>query len=792
MNRTALATLAAWLALVSASVAIVARSGFSTDLQAFLPAAPTPAQQVLVDQLRDGVVSRLILVAIAGDEPRVLAGLSRDVAQRLAEAPEFVDVNNGSDDQWQAYRAFLLEHRYVLSPAVAEDHFSAENLRRALQTQLHLLSSSIGALTAPMVSSDPTAELLYIIEQLESKRRPEMRHGVWFDAAGRRALLVAQTVSPGFDIDAQQAAVDRIVTAFRDAQAAAGKTAAELTVVGPGVFATQVRDTIKTDAIRVTSAAALAIAALLLFVMRSLRALALILVPVSSGALVGIAAVALWFGDVHGITIGFGATLIGESVDYAIHLLAGSTRAQRPQATIARIWPTLRLGVMTSIAGTSALLFSGFPGLAQLALFSICGLVVALAVTRWVVPLLIPRNFSVHGTERWEQTLRGIVRQLPRARIPLLLVVLLCAAWLFTKGGALWNDDFESLSPVSDAAKALDRDIRSELGAPDVRQLIVVRGVDQQATLQIAEAVGRALDELLSDGALTGYESPAVYLPSHKTQRARQDAIPQEQQLRANLSRAVSGLPFRPGVFENFIVQVQSAKQAPLLGRRDLASTPLAKRLDSLLVQQRGVWHAILPLSEVKQPQKLAAALAKFDPQQVMLLDLKAETDALYRGYRVQILTFALIGAVAIIMLLLAALRSVRRCMAVVLPVVAAVVVSVAILVAFGAKMNMFHLVAMLLVIGVGTNYTLFFDRAFQYQHQSGRIYVSLATCNLSTVLGFGVIALASTPVLSAIGTTVAIGAALSLLFGATLVHPAAPASAGSEPASQPAPGEHR
>jgi predicted exporter len=290
VNRAAVATLAAWLALVSASAAIVARSGLSTDLQAFLPSAPAPAQQLLVDQLRDGLVSRLMLIAIAGEEPRVLADLSRGVAERLADAPEFADVNNGSEDVWQAHRAFLIEHRYLLSPAVGEGHFSAENLRRALQAQLRLLSSSIGALTAPLVSSDPTGEFLSIVEKLESKRRPDMRHGVWFDAAGNRALLVAQTISPGFEIDAQQAAVNRIVAAFRDTQAAAGETAAELIVVGPGVFATQVRDAIKADAIRVTTAAALAIAALLLFVMRSVRALALILVPVGSGALVGIAA----------------------------------------------------------------------------------------------------------------------------------------------------------------------------------------------------------------------------------------------------------------------------------------------------------------------------------------------------------------------------------------------------------------------------------------------------------------------------------------------------------------------
>jgi predicted exporter len=178
----------------------------------------------------------------------------------------------------------------------------------------------------------------------------------------------------------------------------------------------------------------------------------------------------------------------------------------------------------------------------------------------------------------------------------------------------------------------------------------------------------------------------------------------------------------------------------------------------------------MLPLREVTDAGAIAAALSGFDPQRVMLVDLKTETDSLYRSYRVQILTFALIGAIAIVMLLLAVLRSMRRCMQVVLPIVAAVVVTVAILAVSGVELTMFHLVAMLLVIGVGSNYTLFFDRVVQQGVARERTYVSLLTCNLSTVLGFGLIGFASTPVLSAIGVTVSIGAALSLFFGAVFM----------------------
>ena len=55
---------APWLACVAAAIWIVAKAHYITDLSAFLPANPTPLQKLLVDQLRDGPASRIILTAL--------------------------------------------------------------------------------------------------------------------------------------------------------------------------------------------------------------------------------------------------------------------------------------------------------------------------------------------------------------------------------------------------------------------------------------------------------------------------------------------------------------------------------------------------------------------------------------------------------------------------------------------------------------------------------------------------------------------------------------------------------
>ena len=122
-----------------------------------------------------------------------------------------------------------------------------------------------------------------------------------------------------------------------------------LLLSGPGVFSVEARATIKHEVLRLSLISTALIVALLLGVYRSAPTLLLGLLPVVSGALAGVAAVALGFGIVHGITLGFGVTLIGESVDYSIYLFVQSRQAFTPRA----LWPTLLLGTGTSVCGFS-------------------------------------------------------------------------------------------------------------------------------------------------------------------------------------------------------------------------------------------------------------------------------------------------------------------------------------------------------------------------------------------------------------------------------------------------------
>src|SRR5450432_809790 len=201
IGRRAALPLAVWLIGLSAGLAIAGRAHYVADLSAFLPAAPSPEQAVLLDQLKNGATARLVLIGIEGGptgaDTRAAAQLRADASQHLAAALRasglFASVNNGEITAWAEAGRFLFEHRYALSPAVDANRFSVEGLRAAIDDTLALLGTPAGTLLKPILFRDPTGETLRIADALTPARAPKTEGGVWVSRSAPRAVLLATT-----------------------------------------------------------------------------------------------------------------------------------------------------------------------------------------------------------------------------------------------------------------------------------------------------------------------------------------------------------------------------------------------------------------------------------------------------------------------------------------------------------------------------------------------------------------------------------------------------------------------
>ncbi|NYZ61189.1 MMPL family transporter [Luteimonas sp. SJ-16] len=754
-----LALALAWLAvLLLAGWLVAARLEFSGDLRRFLPDARTPEQRLLIDELGEGPGSRLLLLALSGDAPEVLAAQSQALQAALAPDPRFSLVANGAAGDLSAFPADLLPYRYLLTTSFDDTPLDADALRDAFDARLQDLGSPAAGLVEPLLPSDPTLETLVLAEAWAPAAAPEPIFDVWFDRAGARALLLVETHAAGFDPTGQLDAVETIRARFDTVR---GDSPAALQMTGPGAFSVDIGGRTQREAQRIGMADTIGLVLLLLLAYRSWKMPLLGALPLASAGIAGLGAVALLFpAGVHGITIAFGFTLIGVVQDYPIHFFSHQRAGLSPWKNVRGLWPALSTGVIATCIAYATFLFSGVDGLRQLAVFTVAALAVAALVTRYLLPGLVdPAPPDIADSPRL-QRLWHRIEALPRPKWSLAVLALASLASIVFAPGPTWQNDLSKLTPVDPEAMALDTELRAELGAPDVRYVLAAQGIDADAVLAATAALRPALDARVADGRLDGYDMAARYLPSADVQRARQSALPDAPALRAMLASVLADSPFRADAFDPFVADVERARTAPLLTVRDLQGSPLASAVSGLLLVHPERATALVSLSGLDNPADLAtvASAASGADVSLRLLDMKDASESLVIEYRGRVLAAMSVALLLLVATVWIALRKPRRVWRVLLPTLLTLLVIVAVLRLAGVELTLFHLVALILAAGLGLDYALFFEHAGDDRADQIRTLHAVLVCSLMTLLVFSLLALSSIPVLRAIGSTVALG----------------------------------
>ena len=761
--------LAAWVAIVAILGWVVGQHlVIGSDLRLFMPSPRTPQERLILEEIGEGPASRMLLLAISGADAQAAADTSRALAAELRTSGDFRFVANG-ETNLESVPDSLLAYRYLLSPTLDHDALDAEFLRAQLGERVRDLASPAAGFLEPWLPRDPTLELLKLAESWQPARQPQLLYDVWFDAAGNDALLVAETRAAGFDPQGQRKAADALRRAFDSVRT---DPALKLEASGAGAFSVLMQERTKREVQWIGSFDTAGIVVLLLVAYRSLPVLVLGLLPLVSAAVAGLAAVGMLFGTVHGITLAFGFTLIGVAQDYPIHLFSHQHRGMDARANARVLWPTLATGVASTCIAYLAFLFSGVRGLAQLSVFTVTGLAVAGLTTRFLLPHLVPARTRDAADSALLGRLWHAIARLPR---PLWLGVAAagaCVGLLWLSPEPLWQNSLGGLTPVPRALLERDSALRKELGAPDIRHLLVIECRDAQAVLAQAAALDPQLESLVARGALAGFDHPARYLPTAAVQEQRRAALPAPAQLRSALADALRTTPFKPGVFEPFLADVERARHLPALRPADLAGTPLETRIGSMLLERQGHWTGLVTLTGVQDPAALAQIAAR--TAGVTLLDLKQASEDLVAHQRERILWCLAAAAVLLVIVVYVALRDWSRVRRVLAPMALTTLVILALLHAAGVSLSLFHLIALVLAAGLGLDYALFFEHAADDPAEQRRTLHAVIVCSLSTLMVFALLSFSTLPVLRAIGVTVAAGVVSNFILALLLTRPRA------------------
>ncbi|MEN8179441.1 MAG: hypothetical protein ABFS39_12615, partial [Pseudomonadota bacterium] len=448
--------------------------------------------------------------------------------------------------------------------------------------------------------------------------------------------------------------------------------------------------------------------------------------------------------------------------DYPLHLFSHLRQGESAENAVKRIWRTLRLGVITTCIGYLVLITTDFTGLQQLGVFTIAGLFAAALISRLILPILISKHTQVvrfTGSRRLSWLLR------PATVISRLILVmgLVIAISLFFTPTSIWQDDIGALTPTSPDIIALDREIRGQLRAPEPHQLVIINGLDLETTLQRSERLNGLLQTLVDQDAIGGFDLASRYLPSIRTQQDRRTALPTREVMESRLSAALEDLPFNEDSFSAFISSLDESRQLAPLTYHDLANTPPGMRLKALLREREGGWLLMTPLSQVEDGAAVAELLEKQLPS-AQYLNLRTETSSLVAGFRHQIMQRLAIGVLVMLLVLGIGLKSLKRALQTMLPVILAILLTTGMLYWTGISLTLFHLVSLMLVLGIGLDYSLFFGRNEEDIEDRTLTLHALLICALSTSMVFGILGSSDIPVLQAIGQTVALGVIISFI----------------------------
>jgi len=485
---------------------------------------------------------------------------------------------------------------------------------------------------------------------------------------------------------------------------------------------------------------------LILLVYRSVLPLALALLSISCGLLVAFVVTVAVFGKVHLFSLIFGASLIGVSIDYAFHYLTERLVTKdnwQPDLALKHIFNAITLGLITSLIGYLGLLIAPFPGLQQLSLFSVVGLLAAyLSVVCWY-PFLT-KTASTAAVPKLALLSRWLsLWQNPKLRLFLPVSLLILSFIGFST--LRFDDDIRQLQALPENLQAQEAQIKTVSGAGQSQQLLLVRANSEQALLTRLEEAGEQLTRWKKHQVLSDFQSIAQYVPSEKTQKENFKLIESLYQKQGSLlSKQL-----------NFSTPIRFDNQFKLLTVADFLSSPVSQSLGFLWLKEiDGLHSAVILLNQVKDPSTVKAFINLHDD--LTYLDKADQVSHIFKKYRVQI-SKLLIGAYGLISLLLIWRYGLKLGVLVISPPVIAACAGLAVTSVVGIPITIFNLLALILILGIGIDYTLFFAEQ-KKTHAAKHTLLAITLSAITTVLSFGLLSLSETQAIHGFGITLLSG----------------------------------
>lgn len=751
-----------WLNLVVLAGALLlkqwvwsAESPIETNILKLLPKnQQNPVAEQAFESVSASMSDKVIFVITAPDKNALFAAAA-EFDKELRQSNHFRDVvGKISPQEQQAWASYYFKHRFQLLTPEQRERLS-QNPEQQVQHVIQSLYNPFSGVTGQELQNDPFLlfrdYLSQVTQQSSSFRLDNGYLSVEKDGA-QYLLITAELKDSPYSLTGQLAVPD--IQALE--QNVAQKYGAEVAHTGVLFYADFGTQSAKSEISTIGVFSLLGIIALFVLVFRSVMPLSLALLSITIGLLVALSVTTWVFGKVHLFSLVFGASLIGVSIDYAFHYLTERLAAGNEwdsEQGLKHIFIAITLGLITSLIGYLGMLVAPFPGLQQLALFSSIGLIAAyITVVAWY-PILARNPSRTISTLPGQSLLAKWLTLWNQPRIKVGLPMLCVVASGFFLLQLNYDDDIRLLQTMPNDLKQQETLITTLSGMQSSQQMLVITADDDENLMKKLESLTPTLEAWKADSTIESYQSLSRYLSSVERQQQDYQLIRDLYATQSSSLASGLGLNKKPKMDADFIpVTVEQYLQNPV-------SAPV-RFLH--LGKIKGKSATVVVLNQL-QDSAVVKAFAK-SQSDVVYLNKAEEISTLFGEYRIKIMEL-LAAASAVIFLVLIKRYGLQHSCRVLLPSLIACACGLATAVAMGTTLNLFNLLGLVLILGIGIDYTLFFAE----KARSVSTLLAITLSAMTTVLSFGLLSLSQTHAIHSFGITV-----LSGIFVAWLLSPIA------------------
>ena len=751
--RPALAWAALCLVLLVMLLSLLPGARLNSSVLAMLPKQTLGA---IPPALNDGFMQRLdrqlVWLVSPGKQPDPRA--AQQWLNLLQRSSALSEVKGPMDAAGQkAWGAFFWQHRNGLIDSTTRARLQNGGEAQA-QWILSQLYSAFSGVSGKELQNDPL--MLMRGSQLalaQNSQKLRLMDGwlVTQDAAGNYWYLLHGELA-GSSFDMQQ--THQLVTTLHDLEEKlkGQYPQAQLLSRGTVFYSDYASQQAKRDVSTLGVATLLGVILLILAVFRSLRPLLLCLLSIGVGALAGTVITLLLFGELHLMTLVMSMSIIGISADYTLYYLTERMvhgEHDSPWQSLAKVRNALLLALLTTVAAYLIMMLAPFPAIRQMAVFAAVGLSASCLTVIFWHPWLC-RGLPVRPVPAMMLMLRWLAAWRRNKKLSVGLPVALALVSVVGIATLHVDDDISQLQALPQQILAQEKSITALTGQSVDQKWFVVHGATAQQTLERLEAFTPALAAAKTAGEISGYRT----LPLNSLARQKRD-LALLQQAAPAVTNVLNGAG---------LATVSPDLSAMPVRVDEWLNSPASEGWRLLwLTLPNGESGVLVPVDGVKE----SAALEQLASQHpgVVWVDRKASFDTLFALYRA-VLTGLLLVALGVIACGAMLRLGWRKGLISLVPSLLSLGCGLAALSATGHPVNLFSLLALVLVLGIGVNYTLFFSNPRGTPLTS---MLAILLAMMTTLLTLGMLVFSATQAISSFGIVLVSG-----IFTAFLLAPLA------------------